>query len=204
MTDSPPVFRTNLEDYLNGLKSVLDALPREDLNAVASALNRAYDEGRQVFVIGNGGSASTASHMACDLQKTVLGTPPRTDARRFRVIALSDNVPLLTAWGNDENYDTVFAEQLKNLANAGDLLIVITASGNSPNILEAVRTGRALGLLTIGLLGFAGGKVVDLLDEAVIVRSENYGFIEDAHLIVNHLLTAYFQQRVSHSSGGAE
>jgi D-sedoheptulose 7-phosphate isomerase len=197
MTDGTVDFRSALEEYLSGLKAMLDALPRDDLSAIAGALARAYAEGRHVFVIGNGGSAATASHMACDLQKTILGTPPRSDVRRFRITALTDNIPLLTAWGNDASYDAVFSEQLKNLANAGDVLIVITASGNSPNIVEAVKTARELGLHTIGFLGFEGGKVKDLLDQPVVVRSENYGFIEDTHLVLNHLLTAYFQQLVS-------
>lgn len=194
MAGTAPDFSTTLEEYLTGLKAVLDALPRDALCAIVDMLARAYEEGRQVLVIGNGGSAATASHMACDLQKTILGTPPRRDVRRFRIIALTDSVPLLTAWGNDAGYDTVFAEQLKTVANEGDLLVVITASGNSPNILEAVRIARELGLHTIGLLGFGGGKVKDLLDRAVVVPSDHYGHVEDVHLVLNHLITAYFQQ----------
>ena len=197
MADVAVDFRTNMEGYLTGLKAVLDALSRDDLCDMVDSLHRAHEEGRHVFVIGNGGSAATASHMACDLQKTVLGTPPRPGARRLKITALTDSVPLLTAWGNDAGYETVFAQQLENVANEGDLLVVITASGNSRNVVEAVKTARTLGLHTIGLLGFDGGRVKDLLDQAVIVSSDHYGHIEDAHLVVNHLITTYFQQLMS-------
>jgi D-sedoheptulose 7-phosphate isomerase len=197
MSDSALDFTATLREYIAGLKAVLDALPGEQLREAAELIQRAYEEGRQVFVAGNGGSASTASHMACDLSKTVLGTPPRPNVRRFKIIALNDNVPLLTAWGNDASYDTVFAEQLRNLANPGDLLVVITASGSSPNIVEAVKAASDLGLHTIGLLGFDGGRVLPLLDQAIVIGSSHYGYIEDAHLMVNHFITDHFQRLVS-------
>ncbi len=189
--------------YLAGLRATLDRLPHDDVHAFARSLHDAYDRGAQVFVVGNGGSAATASHMACDLCKTVLGKAP-DGKKRFRVIALTDNVPLLTAWGNDVGYETVFAEQLKNFAQARDLLVVITGSGNSPNIVEAVHAARALGLRTVGLLGFDGGDVRRVLDQAIIVESDNYGYIEDAHMILTHLVTAYFKQTLNRAETNAE
>ncbi len=185
-----------ISTYLVGLRATLDRLPHDDVHAFTRSLHNAYDRGTQVFVIGNGGSAATASHMACDLCKTVLGKAPG-GKKRFRVIALTDNVPLLTAWGNDVGYETVFAEQLRNFAQAGDLLVVITGSGNSPNIVEAVHAARALGLRTVGLLGFNGGDVRRLLDQTIIIESDNYGYIEDAHMILTHLVTAYFKEALN-------
>jgi D-sedoheptulose 7-phosphate isomerase len=180
--------------YLGGMKAVLDALPLDGVDTLIAYLSDAYQHGKQVFVVGNGGSAATASHMACDLAKTVLGKATDRQDRRFKVIALTDNVPLITAWGNDVSYDTVFAEQLRNLANPGDVLLVITGSGNSPNIVQAVRAARELGVTSIGLLGFDGGSVRTLLDHYVIVASRSYGYVEDAHMVLNHLITAYFKE----------
>lgn len=181
-------------EYLTGLKAAVDSLSIGDVHAVIEYLLDAYAQGKQIFIMGNGGSAATASHMACDLGKTVLGDGAKTQAKRFKVIALTDNVPLITAWGNDASYETVFAEQLRNLANSGDLLIVITGSGNSRNIVEAVKAAKELGLQSVGLLGFDGGIVKQLLDQCVVIASDNYGYIEDAHLILNHLITAYLKK----------
>ncbi len=185
-----------IDAYLVGLHATLNRLRHDDVQAFVQSLHDAYEQGNQVFVIGNGGSAATASHMACDLCKTVLGKEYDRE-KRFRVIALTDNVPLLTAWGNDVGYETIFAEQLRNFAQAGDLLVVITGSGNSPNIVAAVNAARLLGLRTVGLLGFNGGDVRQVLDRAIIVESDNYGYIEDAHMILTHLVTAYFKQTLN-------
>jgi len=194
-----------ITEYREGLKAAVDALPAEDIQALIQAIESAYEEQRHVFVIGNGGSAATASHMACDLAKTVLGANRDPQIKRFRVIALTDNMPLITAYGNDVGYETVFSEPLCNLANAGDLLIVITGSGNSPNIVEAVKTARDRGLRTVGMLGFAGGLAKPLVDHAIVVESDNYGYIEDAHMILVHLVTQYFKQFVAAAHGcGAE
>jgi D-sedoheptulose 7-phosphate isomerase len=182
------------EHYLEGLKNVLDSINYEEIGAVVTDLREAYDQGKQVFVVGNGGSAATASHMACDLGKTVLGNNHPVHRKRFKVIALNDNMPLMTAWGNDVSYELVFSEQLRNLANRGDVLLVITGSGNSPNVLCAVQAARELDVKTIGFLGFDGGRVKPLLDRFILVKSDNYGFVEDAHMILNHLITAHFKK----------
>jgi D-sedoheptulose 7-phosphate isomerase len=180
--------------YLEGLQAVLTALPQTDIDAFITFLADAYESGERIFVIGNGGSAATASHLACDLSKTVLGKHDRPQLKRFAVIALTDNMPLITAWANDANYDRVFSEPLRNLAAPGDRLVVITGSGNSPNIIEAVRAAQAMGVRTFGLLGFQGGQVRNMLDQALVVDSQNYGHIEDAHMVLTHLVTAYFSK----------
>src|SRR5436190_705154 len=121
--------------YLQELKDMLDKLPLDKLDDVAAVIEAAHSAGKQIFVIGNGGSAATASHMMNDLNKGTLGHKGDATWKRFRVIALTDNVSLLTAWANDTDYNSVFSEPLKNLANPGDVLIAISASGNSPNII---------------------------------------------------------------------
>lgn len=179
-------------EYLAGLRAVMDRIDVTQVAAFVGELERAYREDRQVFIIGNGGSASTASHMACDLGKTILGGTPDPARRRFRVLSLTDNVALITAIANDLGYEHVFTEQLAQFARAGDLLVAITGSGNSPNIVHAVRRARTLGLRTTGLLGFDGGAVRPLLDSWVLVPDFSYGFVEDLHMVLDHLVTAYF------------
>lgn len=188
---------TNLVDeYIVNLHKVLKSIPKHDIEAVGAAIVSAFEDGRQIFIAGNGGSAASASHMACDFAKTTLGKNHETISKRMRVIALSDNVPLITAWGNDVGYDVVFSEQLRNLANQNDLLIVISASGNSPNILECLNAAKDLKINSIGILGFSGGKAKEMCDLCIVAESTDYGIIEDAHMILNHILTAYFKQFV--------
>ena len=136
------------------------------------------------------GSAATASHMASDLVKGVAlqGKPG------IRAIALADNVPLLTAIANDHSYEEIFARQLAELGQPGDVLIVISASGNSPNILRVVETAREMKMTTVGFLGMGGGKAFEMVDVAVIVPSNEYGPVEDAHMMFDHLATAYLRK----------
>lgn len=185
-----------VNDYRAGFTAVIDAMNAGEIERAVQMVSDAFVQGRRVFIAGNGGSAATASHMACDLAKTTLGKEKVLPVKRVRAIALTDNAPLITAWGNDVSYDVVFAEQLRNLADAGDLLIVITASGNSPNIIEAVKTAKELGMTTVGLLGFEGGKVKPMLDHAVVVNSSHFGYIEDAHSVINHLITDHLKKAV--------
>ena len=159
------------------------------MQAIVPLLLRARTDGRTIFFFGNGGSASTASHFVVDIGKATV----RGDGRRFRCIALVDNVESVTAWANDTDYSKVFSEQLKGLAHSGDVAIGISGSGNSPNVLEAARTARTLGLATVGLTGMGGGKLKDLVDVPVVVPSNSMQHIEDVHLLVCHLLTAYLR-----------
>lgn len=189
--------RRFLRAHLEGLRRSLAGIDLSAVERLLNILEEAYTQGKTVFLVGNGGSAATASHMASDLAKTVLGKRHDRITKRFRAVALNDNVPLMTAWANDERYETIFGEQLKNLARRGDILIVLTGSGNSENILYAVKTGRALGLTTVGLLGFDGGRTKPLLDHYVLVKSRQYAYVEDIHLVLNHLMTDYFSHRLN-------
>ena len=182
-------------EYLEGLKKCLDTLSLEQVAEVIGFLEEAYREGRQVFIIGNGGSAATASHLACDLGKNILPKEGREAARRFRVMALTDNVPWMTALANDLGYEHIFSEQLRNLVQEGDLVIAISGSGNSPNIVEGVRAAKALGAKVVGILGFDGGKVRGMADACVVVESDTYGHVEDVHMALDHLVTAYLRAK---------
>ena len=183
-------------DYLNGLKGVLDRLPLKPIDEIIQAIEQAQHERRQVFVIGNGGSAATASHMMNDLGKGTLGHKGDAPWARLRVIALTDNVSVMTAWANDTDYDRIFSEPLKNLAQRGDLLIAISASGNSPNIIAAVEAAKHLGAKVIGLAGFGGGKLSKMADVSFVVPSDEYGPVEDAHMILDHIITSYLYEKL--------
>ena len=186
-----------IDKYLDQVRQTLDLLPRNKVEEVIEMLLRAYMEDRQVFMIGNGGSSSTASHFACDLAKSTA----RAGRKRFRTIALTDNVALLTAWANDNGYQSVFSEQLANLMNEGDILVAISGSGNSPNILEAVKEARARGGETIGLTGFGGGKLREMVDLCVVVPSQCMAQIEDVHLILEHLVSSCIGEVISNEGG---
>jgi len=180
--------------HLDGLASVLTAMPADKLAEAIKMLEQARSEDRQVLIAGNGGSASTASHMAADLMKTVA----QNGGRSFRIIALTDNVPLLTAFGNDVGFDEIFSGQLSVLGRKGDVLVVISGSGNSANIVKAVETARDTDIRTIGFLGMGGGKVAEMVDVSVVVPSDKYAYIEDAHLAMNHLIATYFANNAGH------
>ena len=184
------------KDYIHGLKGVLDRLPLKPVEEIIQAIEQAQKERRQVFVIGNGGSAATASHMMNDLCKGTLGHKGDAPWPRLRVIALTDNVSLMTAWANDTDYDRIFSEPLKNLAQRGDVLIAISASGNSPNIIAAVEAAKHLGVKVIGLAGFGGGKLSKMADVSFVVPSDEYGPVEDAHMILDHIITGYLYEKL--------
>jgi D-sedoheptulose 7-phosphate isomerase len=188
------------KNYLSDLKSVLDSLDMNELDAATHVLAKAYEEGRTVYVAGNGGSASTASHLACDFSKTTQNRSHESGRKRLRGIALSDNVPLITAYGNDISYDHVFSEQLRTLASPGDVLIVITASGNSPSVVKALEVAKEMELTSIAFLGFKGGKCRGLSDHSILAESQSYGIIEDAHSVLMHMLTEHLKELVSSSS----
>jgi D-sedoheptulose 7-phosphate isomerase len=182
-----------IKDYLSRLTTTVEALPVDSLERLSEMLYRAYSDGKQVFVLGNGGSASTASHMAADLAKNTI----EANMRRFRIMSLNDNISLLTALSNDLGYERMFAEQLQNLIQPGDVLIVISGSGNSPNVLRAMEYARSQSAEVAALLGFGGGAAAELADLSVLVDSDDYGVVEDAHLIINHILVEYFRKRLA-------
>lgn len=174
------------EQYVIGVKRTLDCLPWESINQVVNLLHQARLDGRQVFVMGNGGSASTASHMACDLNKNTVapGHP------RFRVMALTDSMAFFSACANDFSYEDVFAEQLTNFVREGDIVVAISASGNSPNVLKAVKLAHSHKAITVGWSGYDGGKLAGLVDLPVVVPSHSIEQIEDIHLMLEHMITA--------------
>jgi len=196
MANTIPDIRQSFEGYFTELKDALHGGLLPDLEAATKVIEEAFQAGKKVFIAGNGGSAATASHMACDFQKTTLAYNHQNLPIRIKAIALSDNAALMTAWGNDVSYDVVFSEQLRNLADPGDAVIVISASGNSPNVLETLKAAKEMGLTSVALLGFEGGKAKDLCDNCVIVNSKNYGVIEDAHSIFMHMITAHLKSVV--------
>jgi len=186
------------EDYLAEFKTVLEHLPLEQANQAADILYRAYQTDHLVFTFGNGGSAALASHLASDLGKSthIPGPASLRQSKRLRVLALTDNVPLLTAWANDVSYEDVFAGQMENFLQAGDVAFGISGSGNSPNVLRALELARRAGATTVGLAGCGGGKMKDLLDCPIIVPSNHMQHIEDAHLILAHLIFLDLKARI--------
>ncbi|MFN7926078.1 MAG: SIS domain-containing protein [Bryobacteraceae bacterium] len=172
-------------------KDLIDTIEKIDIAKVNQAidwLRDARDQGRTIFVCGNGGSASTASHFACDMVK---GASFKR-AKRFKIQALTDSLPTITAYSNDVSYDCVFAEQLANFAQAGDVVMAISGSGNSPNVLRAIEYANAAGCKTIGLTGRDGGKLGPMSQLNIQVPVPHMGRIEDAHMIVCHMIGYYF------------
>ena len=180
-----------MQPYRDECIAALNAVDLEAVAAVAAALLAARDEGHTVFIAGNGGSAATASHMATDLMLgSQLVDPP------LRVIALTDNQAIITATGNDLDFDQIFARHLARLAQSGDLLIAVSASGNSPNILACIDVAKSLKLTSIGFTGFDGGRLATVVDLLVHVptRKGAYGPVEDVHLAINHMITEWLKE----------
>jgi D-sedoheptulose 7-phosphate isomerase len=177
--------------------ALADRYLAEGVAKIVPVLLEAREAGRTIFFFGNGGSASTASHFVVDIGKATI----RGDGKRFRCVALVDSVESLTAWGNDTEYARVFSEQLRGLAGPGDVAVGISGSGNSPNVLRALELAKTLGLRTIGLTGMGGGKMKELCEVPVVVPSNSMQHIEDVHLLICHLLTAYLRDEAPAAPG---
>lgn len=191
---SVPLIHSS-QEYFEMYPPVVANLPHSAIHQAIDELLQAYKDGRSVFIFGNGGSAALASHFACDLGKgTVIGA---NDHKRFRVMSLTDNVPLLTAWANDGSYERIFAEQLQNFVAPGDVAFAISGSGNSPNVLQALEAARDAHATTVGLTGFEGGKMKNLCDICIILPSDNMQIIEDFHLSVTHAMFSVVCRRIS-------
>jgi D-sedoheptulose 7-phosphate isomerase len=178
-----------VQTHLARLQECLRELQADRIAEIADRLWAVAKSGGQILIAGNGGSAATASHMALDLGKSTLGRDPRRAALRIRTIALNDPGPVITAWANDHGYERVFAEQIVTLARPGDAVVFCSVSGNSPNVVAAARAARSIGTVVIGLLGRPGGTMRALADLALVVPSEDYQIVEDAHLAISHMLT---------------
>jgi dTDP-glucose pyrophosphorylase/phosphoheptose isomerase len=186
------MLNDHIDQYMLDLNEGLKALDRGAIRAVVNELMSIWRERRQVFVLGNGGSGALASHMVNDLSKIVIPGQPR-----FRAISLTDNMPLMTAWANDSSYADVFAEQLRNLCQPGDLVIATSCSGNSPNVLNALRVARSLGARTVAFTGDVGGQMKSMVDVCVFAPVSFIGMQEDLHLILNHAITSMLSKWIS-------
>ena len=182
--------REKIIEYISDLKALLEKMPVEDIHRVVSLLEKTRESKGHVFIFGNGGSAATASHFACDLSKGAISE----GKRRIKAFALTDNVHLLTAWANDTSYDMVFSEQMKNYIEPGDVVIAISGSGNSPNVLNGINVAREKGAITVGFIGFSGGKLKDLVDVHVIAPVDNMERAEDVHLLFEHIITVCLRE----------
>ncbi len=179
-----------IKNYLDLVSKAVSELPEDKIRDVIETLKRAHADGRQVFLLGNGGSAANATHIAEDLQKGL----KECSGKRFKVISLADSVPLITAWANDSDYENIFAEQLDSLLEPNDVVIAISGSGNSPNVLRAVEKANEMGAITIGWSGFDGGKLAGLAQKSIVVASDNMQRIEDVHLMLGHLVFSCMMQ----------
>lgn len=181
-----------IDGYLSELTRCLALLDRGKIELVIDVLVAAYKKDRKVFILGNGGSATTSSHMACDLAKGTLQRIYDNSERRLKVISLTDNVAVMTAYGNDLGFDNIFVQQLRNLIETDDVVIALSGSGNSPNVVKAIEYAKSCGAKTIGILGFkTGGKLGNMVDYSIIVDSNHYGPIEDIQLTLNHMIAAW-------------
>jgi len=173
-----------IQNYISTLQQTMSELPHSIISEVIHILQRARMQGTQIFIMGNGGSASTASHFVCDLAKNTRhnGLP------HFRAIGLTDNMEIFSAYANDEGYENVFSQQLINLIRPGDIIIAISASGNSKNVIKAVEEARKYGVITIGFTGFDGGRLRQIVDINIHVNSAIIEHVEDIHLMLEHMI----------------
>ncbi len=177
-------METIVSNYIQQLQSTLQQLNIQEFVQVAQLLQAARDRGSKIFIFGNGGSGSTASHFACDINKGV----SYNKEKRFRVICLNDNIPTLLAYSNDVGYDVVFKEQLINFVEPNDVVIGISGSGNSPNVLSAIEVAKEHKALTVGITGFNGGKLKSIADFSVNAHINDMQLSEDIHMIWVHIM----------------
>ena len=174
--------------YMDDLAKVLKVIDIGEIENFAKELGEAWEKNRNIFIMGNGGSGSTASHFACDMNK---GASLKLQ-KRFKVLCLNDNIPTMLAYANDISYESIFVEQLKNYVCKDDLVIGISGSGNSKNILQAIEYANEAGARTFGITGFDGGKLKNIAQKSIIIKSFDMQHVEDCHLIVTHMMMQYF------------
>ncbi len=181
-----------INSYFTELELMLRAISRAHLQDILSLLEEAYHNGHRIFIMGNGGSAATASHFALDLAKNTI----MPGAPRLKAISLTDHVPLITAWSNDTAYEHIFEEQLANMIEPGDVVIGISTSGNSLNVINALHLAKKSGAATAGLLGAKGGLIKNMVDACVLAPGQNIEQEEDAHMILTHIITRHMREVV--------
>jgi len=182
-----------ISDYLKGLRFCLEEIVEKDIREIVDIIMNAYTGGKKVIFMGNGGSATTASHFARDMS---IGTAA-AGKPRIKTISLVDNMAMITSLANDVGYESVFKEQLVGQLEEGDVVIGISASGNSPNVLEAIKFARSKGAVTVGFIGFGGGKLKGLVDKSIVLSSRDYGQVEDTHLVLDHIFTCLVRERIA-------
>jgi len=184
---------TVVQDYIKDLIQCLEDLPQQNLEHIANIIVEAWRKGKCVFIMGNGGSATTATHFARDLKIgiAVTGKP------RVRAVSLTDSVAVITALANDTSYSSIFKEQLVGQLEEGDVAIGISASGNSTNVIKAIEYARKSGATTIGLIGFEGGKLKKLVDSSVTLSNKDYGQVEDVHLCLAHIISYLVKEGIN-------
>jgi D-sedoheptulose 7-phosphate isomerase len=187
-----------ITDYVDAQKAALDSIPKEAVEKLVATLQKALQQDRQIFVFGNGGSAANASHFVTDLGK---GSSDKL-GKRFRCLSLNDNVSWMTALGNDYSYEDIFVRQLSNFARKGDVVLVMSVSGNSPNVVRAVEWSVKNGVSTIALVGKKRGRLADLAEQVITIDSEHYGRVEDAHMGICHMLCYAFMENPRLGTGG--
>ena len=175
------------DDYSEDLSKTIDQIAREDVQKLHELIDDARKNGKRVFVLGNGGSAAAASHWVCDFGKGI-----NTDnSKRLKIIAPVDNGAVFSALGNDYGYKTTFSEQLKNFLETGDLVISLSVSGKSDNLVEGHRYAKEMGATTVCIVGDMNGKLIEMSDFSIVIKSENYGVVEDIHIILAHAVSQY-------------
>jgi D-sedoheptulose 7-phosphate isomerase len=182
----------SINSYLTELEQMLRDVSQAHLQDILSLLEETYRNGHRIFIMGNGGSAATASHFALDLAKNTI----MQGAPRLKAISLTDHVPLITAWSNDTAYEHIFEEQLANMIEPGDLVIGISTSGNSPNVINALNLAKKSRAATVGLLGAEGGRIKNIVDSYVLAPGQNIEQEEDAHMILTHIITRHMREVV--------
>ena len=183
-----------VRDYLTTLSGLLAAVDIDAVTRAVDLLEAAYLTGRRLVFCGNGGSGSTASHLVCDFMKNILLEGP--DNKPFEVIALTDSPALLSAWGNDTEFANIFAGQARTWLRSGDVLIALSGSGNSPNVLQAVEIAKQTGATSIGLCGYSGGSLAANVDLPLVIDRRNMQQVEDMHLILGHILFSALRDRI--------
>ncbi len=182
----------SINTYFTELEQMLRDISQAHLQDVLSLLKDAYRNGHRIFIMGNGGSAATASHFALDLAKNTI----MAGAPRLKAISLTDHVPLITAWSNDTAYEHIFEEQLANMIEPGDVVIGISASGNSLNVINALQLAKQTRAFTVGLLGAKGGLIKNIVDAYILAPGQNIEQEEDAHMILAHVITRHMREVV--------
>ena len=177
-------YTAGIRSYLSRLQDVLTKVDVGEIAAIADVLHTAYEQQKTVLVMGNGGSGSTASHMTSDMNKGACFHAKK----KFRFLSLADCTPLVLSLANDVSFESIFVEQLKNYAQPGDVVIGISGSGNSPNVLRAIEYAKQLGCVTVGLCGYQGGKLKPLVDHCFHVKVDDMQLVEDVHMILVHVL----------------